>query len=229
MLINSPAIRSVSETAIEFAPGMKFEEWESIGLELQRVGRCWQWWIGDWLNFGEESYGEKYAQAIEETGIPYGTLQNCAYVASRVEMSRRRDIVCWSSHSEVAKLDPRQQDNWLKKVEKDSLTVSELRAAIKESKKSTDDSETELNSSVVVQDRDDKTKDFEPSEVNPRSTQVNPEPDWKEHRKAAVNYANYLQRAIDDLNDVRGSGQKRRHTDAITKTQEVIKLLEGWT
>ena len=134
MLNKSPAIHSISETSIEFAPGMKFEEWESIGRDLQRIGRCWQWWVGDWLNFGESQYGEKYSQAIEVTGIAYQTLMNCAWVASRVEISRRREIVSWSHHSEIAKFDPKDQEKWLKLAEKKSLSRSELREAIKDSK-----------------------------------------------------------------------------------------------
>ena len=59
----------------------------------------------------------------------------------------------------------------------------------------------------------------------PKSTQV----DWKKQRSKAVATANALQRAIDDLHAIRGSGQPRRHANAIEKTQQVLVLLEGWT
>lgn len=33
-----------------------------------------QWWVGDWLNFGERKYGEKYAQGMDATGYAYQTV-----------------------------------------------------------------------------------------------------------------------------------------------------------
>lgn len=54
--------------------------------------------------------GEKYAQAIDVTGYEYGTLQNFGWVAGRIETSRRRDVLSWSHHAEVAALEPSEQD-----------------------------------------------------------------------------------------------------------------------
>jgi len=61
-----------------------------------------QWWLGDWLNYGERQYGEMYSQAIEEVNLDYGTLRNFKYVSSRIELSRRRDKLSWFHHREVA-------------------------------------------------------------------------------------------------------------------------------
>ena len=33
-------------------------------------------WIGDWLNYGERKWGEKYKEALEKTGYDYQTLRN---------------------------------------------------------------------------------------------------------------------------------------------------------
>ena len=47
---------------------LTFEEWTAIGNTLQQVGASLNWWIGDWLNYGERKWGEMYAQAVEVTG-----------------------------------------------------------------------------------------------------------------------------------------------------------------
>lgn len=121
-----------TETGIEFPESLSYEEWQSVGQSLQRIGRSWQWWIGDWLNFGEKKYGERYAQAIEETGIEYGTLRNCAYVASNVELSLRSDKVSWSHHKCLASLPQEEQKIWLDRVQSDALSVSELNKELRQ-------------------------------------------------------------------------------------------------
>ena len=37
-------------------------------MALARIERGCPWWIGDWMAFGERTYGEKHAQAISPTG-----------------------------------------------------------------------------------------------------------------------------------------------------------------
>lgn len=128
---------AVSETALDLPAGLSFEDWQQAGETLGRIGRACQWWIGDWLNYGERAYGEKYSQAIEVTGYDYGTLQNFAYVAGRVEMSRRRDVLSFGHHQSIAALEQPQQDGWLEEAAAEGWSVSELRkqvqgAAIKE-------------------------------------------------------------------------------------------------
>ena len=79
-----------------------FEEWARHGHRLGAAGRGASWWIGDWLNYGEATYGEHYARAAEITGYEVQSLMNMAYVASHFEISRRRERVSWSHHAELA-------------------------------------------------------------------------------------------------------------------------------
>lgn len=116
-----------SSTQLEIEDGLEFVHWERIGRCLETAAKGVQWWIGDWLNYGESRYGEKYAQAIEETGFDKPTLMNYASVAKRVEISRRREIVDYSKHVEVAGLTPAQQKKVLAQAEKEKLTVKEVR------------------------------------------------------------------------------------------------------
>jgi hypothetical protein len=96
------------------------------------------WWLGDWLNRGEKRFGETYVQAIDETGMAYQTLANIKWVASAIDVSRRRENLTWKHHAEVAKLPPDAQDVWLGYAESFIVTTgrpmsaSSLRKAIRD-------------------------------------------------------------------------------------------------
>jgi len=122
---------AISQTALDLPKGLSFEEWEETGKTLGKIGRACQWWIGDWLNYGEREYGETYAQAMDETGLEYGTVANYAYVAKAVEPSRRRESLSFSHHSEVASMEPEEQEAWLERARYDEWPVAKLRAKIK--------------------------------------------------------------------------------------------------
>ena len=38
--------------------------------------------IGDWINYGEKRYGDKYADALRRTGPAYDTLGKYAHASS---------------------------------------------------------------------------------------------------------------------------------------------------
>ena len=79
-----------------------FNDWDICGAHLQRMEGAVQFWIGDWLNYGEHAYGEKYAHAVNDTQTE--TWMNYAWVARHVEISTRVENLSWSHHREVAKL-----------------------------------------------------------------------------------------------------------------------------
>jgi hypothetical protein len=114
--------------------GLTFEQWEEIGRTLSSIGKAVQWWIGDWIRYGEREYGEKYTQALDETGYDYQTLRNMVYVAERVDLSRRRDNLSWTHHAEIASLPPEQQEVWLNRAQSKELSTRELRASLREVK-----------------------------------------------------------------------------------------------
>ena len=113
----------------------EFQTWEKAGKALKYMGGSVQWWLGDWINYGEGVYGEKYSQALDATDYEYDTLKHVAYVANRIEMGRRRLNLSWSHHQEVAPLEPEKQDHWLDMAEKKGWTRNELRRHIREAKK----------------------------------------------------------------------------------------------
>ena len=120
-----------SRTQLPLPDDLTYEEWEDIGRTLDAVEAASQWWRGDWLNYGERKYGEKYAQAIEVTGKSPQGLMNAAWVAGKFETSRRRETLSWSHHAEVAALDHDIQDQLLDQAESEEWTRNVLRDAVR--------------------------------------------------------------------------------------------------
>lgn len=117
------------------ATAESFDTWAQLGVFFGRVHRSAKWWIGDWLNFGEGAFGERYAQAADSTGLTIAYLQNIAWVARNVLPSRRRDGVSFSSHAEVASLPPDSQTRWLDEAIKSDWSSRDLRRAIQASER----------------------------------------------------------------------------------------------
>lgn len=112
-----------------------YEVWEAYGGALRRVGGAIHWVIGDWLNYGERAYGEKYSQALDDTGLEYQALANDKWVSGQVEFSLRKENLTWSHHMAIAPLEPDEQVYWLIKAETENLSVQKLRQEIRESKR----------------------------------------------------------------------------------------------
>lgn len=121
-----------SPVGLELPAGLSRGEWEQVGEQLARLEAGVQWWIGDWVRYGEHTYGDTYTDAIERTGLSYQTCRNCATIAGRIELSRRRDNLSWSHHAEVAALAPAEQDEWLARAETEQWTRAELRKRVRQ-------------------------------------------------------------------------------------------------
>lgn len=109
-------------------PAPEFEVWLTYGRALRRVKGALKFVLGDWLNFGEAAYGEKYSQALAlwpESN--YGSLANTAYVCSNVSISCRHENLTFEHHYTVAKLEQDKQMELLDLAEENDWTVGELR------------------------------------------------------------------------------------------------------
>src|SRR5438045_2803807 len=81
----------ITVTGLALPEDLTFEDWLSIGLKLHQMEKSVQWWIGDWLRFGERKYGVMYKHALATTDYKYRTLRIVKYVADRFELFRRRN------------------------------------------------------------------------------------------------------------------------------------------
>lgn len=120
----------LTETSLVIQKNISFDEWMSIGDFLKQVNKCVLWWLGDWLNFGENKYGEKYSQALDETDYTYGGLANASWVSNRFEISCRHENLSWSHHSEVASLDIEKREKYLNDAEENGWSKNRLRGEV---------------------------------------------------------------------------------------------------
>jgi hypothetical protein len=106
-------------------------EWLATGRRLGTIGRCSQWWIGDWVRYGTTQWGEKYVEAARVTGYDVASLRNMAWVASRFDLSLRNDKLTWSHHVLLAPLDLEAQRDWLERASEERLSVADLRLELR--------------------------------------------------------------------------------------------------
>lgn len=139
---------SMTPTAWAVAGDMSLLEWSQSGRRLGIIGRGTGWWIGDWVNYGNARFGERYVRAARITGYDVQTLMNMVYVASRFESSRRRQNLSFSHHAELAALDPEEQDYWLERAESERLSVRCLREEVRRARRLVEaEAEPELETS----------------------------------------------------------------------------------
>lgn len=129
----------LTPTAIVANGRPSFDEWEAVGCFLQVIERAHQWWIGDWMNYGEQFYGEKSAQAVDATGLQPDTITQYAWVARQVPLERRDPELSFSHHREVADLPAGEQNAWLKQAREGTdgakWSVDKLRREINTAKR----------------------------------------------------------------------------------------------
>jgi len=114
---------------------LELADWVAAGRNLGAMGRCSQWWLGDWIRYGNTKFGERYARAASITGYDSQTLMNMVYVASRFEISRRRENLSWSHHETVASLAVGEQERWLDHASKERLSIVDLRLELRAARK----------------------------------------------------------------------------------------------
>jgi hypothetical protein len=121
------------ERGLNLPPGLPYDQYVSIGAMLTSAERRINWFIGDWLVYGEHHYGHKFSQAAEITGKAPQTLMSIQSVARMVPPQRRRmDTVPFSHHYEIRGLPAADQKRILKRAETERLTKMQVRDLAKE-------------------------------------------------------------------------------------------------
>lgn len=122
---------SMTATSWQAATELPLSQWSAAGRRLGAIGRGVGWWIGDWLNYGNRRFGERYTRAKRITRYDVQTLMNMVYVASRFPPERRREGLSFSHHAELAALAPDEQDRWLTRAEAKGWSVRCLREELR--------------------------------------------------------------------------------------------------
>lgn len=124
-------LNSLSKIAWAPEGDLDHSDWLAAGRRLGAIGRCSQWWIGDWIRYGTGRWGEKYAEAARITGYDVASLRNMAWVASRFDLSLRNEKLTWSHHVLLAPLEPEEQRRWLHRASEKRLSVADLRLELR--------------------------------------------------------------------------------------------------
>jgi hypothetical protein len=115
--------------------------WLEIGKQLEELHETQSrrlsavyWWVGDWLVFGEEHFGEEHSQALDEITANYRdeTLRNMAWVASRIPRVSRLTDLSWSKHQAAAALSAPDQEEVLNAAVEEGWSVNRIRDEVKQ-------------------------------------------------------------------------------------------------
>lgn len=104
------------------------EQWEQAGQILGAIDGRLMWYVGDWLNAGEDGgyiARGKLDEACKRFGIAYKTAAQAAWVCRKVESSLRREHLSFHHHKEVAGRDDAEQ--LLQWASQEKATVKQLR------------------------------------------------------------------------------------------------------
>lgn len=123
-----------SMTGVKIDRDLSEDEWFGLIQDIRKIKRAYLWMLADLLRYGiERGYGdtrEKYEAVAKLTGYTPEALQNFASIARSVEISRRRENLSFSHHTEVAPLSPDEQVYWLEQATIKHWSAKRLRAEI---------------------------------------------------------------------------------------------------
>lgn len=124
-------VQCVSETALMLPDGVSFDAWVGIEARISTVQDATNWWLGDWVLYGEKHYGDQFSQGIPDKDKDH--IQQCAWVAQRVAPERRRAplLLSWTHHRAVAALEPEQQEEVLTQAVLQGWSVRETQDAVR--------------------------------------------------------------------------------------------------
>lgn len=119
------------DTGLDLEDSIDFDEWEQLGLNMQRMERSSKWWLGDWLNFGEEHFGDMSSQAINPDGLEPKTLMNYRRIAERIPRADRLAELSWSHHRIAAEMRLlKDRRRVLRQALKENMTTRELQTLV---------------------------------------------------------------------------------------------------
>lgn len=125
----SPDLVPVEDSPLR--ANLTYEEWVEEGRRLGRYVRGLQWRVHAWVEYGETHYGERFAQALDETGYSTQSLLNIMAVGRAFPEYRRREQLSFGHHDAVTGLTPEAQDAMLDAAEQGAWSVTRLRQEVR--------------------------------------------------------------------------------------------------
>jgi hypothetical protein len=120
---------TLTAVSLEITGELRFNHFRRLVEQVGASHEASIWWRADLAAFGDRQYRRDYGPALEEL-YARQTIYQLAWVSRSVEISRRREILSFGHHQEVASLDPEIQTVWLDDAIRQNWTRDELRAHI---------------------------------------------------------------------------------------------------
>lgn len=148
-------------TGLAFDADTPLEVWAPLVVRLEVQRKRLEFCLADAIIFGEQAYGDIYAQWVQETGLNKRTLQNIARIGRTIEPARRRAGLSFAHHEAVASLPVPEQESLLDRAERAGMTRYDLRDAVRERKRQLEDesvAEVSLTWTPGIEDLTDEAR-----------------------------------------------------------------------
>ena len=150
----APGIVATDETLV--IPELyTFDQWKTLGDVLRTIEKANQFWVGDWVNFGDDKFPDMVKQTAEELGYDIQTIRSYARVARKFVNAPRG--ASFSHYEAVASLAGPVADRLIEEAVSNKLSVRELEAEVREYKQehtpAKSDPKKEVAFSWLKQDR----------------------------------------------------------------------------
>ena len=112
------------------------DQWNEIGDQVMRLDSASNWIIGDWWAYGTHNYGDRKKWVVEQKKKrsqmkSFQTLVNYSNVCKAFETNRRRLLVSFEMHKELANLPEAKQEKFLDLIEAGEIkTLGDLEKAL---------------------------------------------------------------------------------------------------
>lgn len=120
----------VSPQSLSLPNGLSLSTWGGLYHIIDRVSDGCHWWLGDWLLYGEDSYGEAHTQELPTVPRSVSVCQAARWVASRISPYRRRPDLSWTHHREVSGLEIADQEKLLERASAEEWTCKRMREEV---------------------------------------------------------------------------------------------------
>jgi len=126
----------LESTALRLEDNLSYDRWAAVGELLVTVRESSSlWWLGDWLNYGERAYGERYSQAFTLLPYSYSFLSQVAWVCRSVMSFTRVKDITFQHHREVASLSTASQSEWLERARCEGWSSRDLAREVADSRR----------------------------------------------------------------------------------------------
>ena len=178
---------SLTRQGIDWYREPTFEEWQELGYALYEIEHGRRWWWGDWILKGEQVFGEKYAQALEDSGYQYSTLANSVSICRAIPYDLRDPEISFSTHAilaPIARKDLQAYKGWISMVGETSISGSQLKEILKIDNNDPEIARISIDAHRVAKRADMSLPALEPRKIDPSPLLRCPSCGYRENAEA---------------------------------------------